>query len=589
MNVLIFPGNSKRKVFIPAGILDTVAIYGNIRAELTDEECMKRILSVTALFIPVIYLIQGCATAPLKPGKDIKTEQQAPDYSSKLLREQSELLQSGEIDTADEIRSFSMLFRDNSRGRIDRDELYEFKYQAEQWRHAFLHDSIIRIKESEDPEEIWKELGLLEALPLRIFSEDLTAIGDHIESLDANRAPLYDAFRSLILKQGDFELTRELYDRYQTLKPFYAADSIIDGPDKTLKILPLINSKWSWKRWSAYSEFINYQRINDNVVYRGIEFKSGDVIISSLNSYSDSAFVVYSEKEDLATHMAVYIDIITQEGNFPAVFEMKSNGFRLVPLNVYLRPEFIAYAEIFRFRDLPPGFGEKLSETVLRILPEDHGFNLFADEEHSNNDQYVTCITACLYLFRQAGFSAVLPPETPIKKHFMEMNAHMGFTTEKMLIPSDLLGWEALRLTAVIDNGGFTDNIIRQLIIDKFDEYLMTWPISEKNGEYKFYRDSSGTTLKNTFLIAPVLRGLFGFNKDNFPMGTEQMLAFMELMPKDLKDAVHCLTPAISEIMKDYRLWDTFSYRSFYSNPEIQDLVEKSLKKAERWFEMKEE
>ncbi len=168
------------------------------------------------------------------------------------------------------------------------------------------------------------------------------------------------------------------------------------------------------------------------------------------------------------------------------------------------------------------------------------------------------------------------------------MNAHMGFTTEKMLIPTDLLGWDAFKLSAVIDNGGFTDNIIRQLIIDKFDEYLMTWPISEKNGEYKFYRDSSGTTLKNTFLLAPILRGLFGFNKNNFPMETEQMLAFMELMPRDLKDAVHCLTPAISEIMKDYRLWDTFSFSSFYSNPEIQELVEKSLKKAERWFEMEE-
>ncbi len=266
---------------------------------------MKRIFFIFTSLIGGLFLIGGCATSPLKPGKDIKIDQTAPDYSEKLLREQSELLQSDEIDTEEEIQSFSMLFLDNSRSKIDGDELYEFKYQAEQWRHAFLHDSIIRIKESEDTEEIRKEISILEALPLWIFSEDLTAIGNHIESLDANRAPLFDAYRSLVLKQGDFELTRELYDRYETLKPFYAADSIIDGPDKTLKILPLIDSNWTWKRWSGYSAFMDYQRINGNVVYRGIEFKNDDVIISSLNSYSDSAFVVYSEKEDLATHISV--------------------------------------------------------------------------------------------------------------------------------------------------------------------------------------------------------------------------------------------------------------------------------------------
>ena len=548
----------------------------------------KILLNITAVIITVSF-ISGCASAPLKLEKNIKIEQKVPVYSDKLLKELSEKMQNGEIDSEDKIVSLNMLFLDNSRRNISRSELYEFKYQAEQWRHAFLHDSLIRIKESEDPGLIIKEIGMIKALPLRVFSEDLTAVGDHIESLDANKAAAYDAYRSLVLKQGDFKLTKELYDKYEVLKPFYSADSIIDGPDKTLNILPLLNSNWPWKRWSAYSEFMNYQRINGNVVYRGIEFKSGDIIISSLNSYSDSAFVVYSEEKDLASHMAVYVDIITLEGNFPAVFEMKGNGFRLVPLNVYLRPGFIAYAEVFRFKDLPLNFGKSLSETALRILDEDHGFNLFADDEHSNNDQYVTCITACRYLFEQAGFTTEYPPATPLKPHFLEMNSHMGFTTPKMLIPSDLLEWDALNLTAVIDNGGFTGNIIRQLIIDKFDEYLMTWPISEDDGEYIFYRNSSETTLKNTFLIAPILRGLFGFNKNNFPMGTAQMLAFMELMPLDLKDAVHCLTPAMTEIMKDYRLWSAFSYSSFYSNPEIQELVEKSLKKAERWFEMEEE
>lgn len=75
---------------------------------------------------------------------------------------------------------------------------------------------------------------------------------------------------------------------------------------------------------------------------------------------------------------------------------------------------------------------------------------------------------------------------------------------------------------------------------------------------------------------------------ESFPLGTVEILVYMELMPFDLERAEDKLLPAMKFITEDYLDWDYFSFQSVYNNLEINACIELFLEAAERWFELGE-
>ncbi len=541
---------------------------------------------VLVLFLAALALV-ACATTPANntPIIDISEEYSYTHPKAQVFAERLvDVLSAPGAITSNLVTEVTHGFAMLPRSEMTRADLFEIKYAYEHWRHAVSLLTVERLSNAENPSVAEQMLTSLSSIPVAVGEDELLSIlsicrrwSDSVEY-----PKLMDRYVELLLLQGDSRKTKRVLRGMD--EAGLAIPPEMDGPDKWIRIRPSYKSAWPFERWSRFSAFTQYRRGESGVLYRGIEFRPGDVLIINLQNPSEGVFTLALDGPNYSPHMGMYIDIETDQGSFPAVYEIHSFGVRVVPLHVFLSDTVSSYVEVFRHRDAVPEWKQTLSTSAKEIIKEDQGFNLFADEEHSDGNHYLTCTTAIEYLVARSGFGPSYPDASTVSTATREHLYPLGFRTAGYLSPTDILQWEQLELVGIIDNGFYVDNITRQLVNERFSERLASTPLRLDNGGYLFFRWAIELVLENTPILAPLLRSAFGFSKENFPMGTKELLAFMELIQMDISKSVENLRPFVAKVLADYPTHSSFSIHALIEAPEVRRQTDVAMAPIDRWF-----
>jgi hypothetical protein len=474
------------------------------------------------------------------------------------------------------------------RSEMTRDDLFEIKYVYEDWRRAMSAEFFYTLSETVRIVEAERALEGLLALPVAVGEEKLVSILNIClrwsDSDEYQR--LLDRYRELVLRQGDSRITKRVLASADVTG--LEDSSAMDGPDKWIRIPPSFRSSWPFERWSKYPQFARYLRDAERVIYRGIEFRPGDVLIINLQNPSEGLFTMVLEGRNYAPHMGMYIEIETEQGRFPAIYEIHQVGVRAVPLHVFLSDAVSSYVEVYRHRSFQPEWGELLDASARQILLENQGFNLFADEDHSHANHYLTCTSAVEYLVEKSGIALTLPGPSKLAPTTLAHVEPLGFETAGFLSPTDIVQWDQMELVGIIDNGYFSDNITRQLVNERLSERLANDPLSLNSFDYRLFRWASELIVSDTPVLAPILRTVFGYTKENFPVGTKEILAFMELIQMDINKSVKNLKPRISKVLPRFLprpgTRELFSVHAMIEDPMVRALTDAAMAPVNRWF-----
>ena len=534
-------------------------------------------------------LIAGCASVPSAsvdrlsaalPITYIYAHPDARAFTSRLTESLSKSI------AAYDVAEVSRLFAGLPRSEMSRSDLFEIKFGYQQWRHAVRNISLQALLHAEQSDPVEEHLVVLSKLSQSVDVEDLGLIRGSLQkwSESSNYQRLIDLFIDLVLIQGDSRISTQLLDGLTWSDGSSVIPSDADGPDKWIRIPPSYKSAWPFERWAQFEEFADYSRSEGIVSYRGIEFRSGDTLIINLQNPSEGLFTLVLEDRNYSPHMGIFVEVETERGVYPVVFEIHQLGVRLVPLQLFLSDSISAYVEVFRLRDAPSNWTDNLSNSVLEIIAEEQGFNLFADDGHRDGNHYLTCVTAVQYLVAKSGIDLEYPDPSAVSPLILANVKPLGFQTSAYLSPTDILRWDEIELVGIVDNGGYIDNVTRQLVNERLRERMSESPLSLDGATFRFVRWASRLVLQETPVMAPLLRSAFGYSKANFPMGTAELLAFMELIQGDIHRSVNNLKPSISAILADYPYRDSFSIHALIDDVEVRRLTDKAMAPIDRWF-----
>lgn len=474
------------------------------------------------------------------------------------------------------------------RTKATRSDLLELKFRLEHWRFVMKTRLLQAMLASGQSDETLTLINTYQNLQIFTREDQLISLGQHIRSLTKDWSQdqdLKNAFTRLVLKQGDYLITRNVWKQLSLPDDLeMVQQSRIDGPHKALKIKPSRESKWPYERWSALPEMSAYYREDGRVVFKGLKLEAGDIFLINQHNKSEGTFTFFTEQENLGPHMAIYLEMEQDGKRYPAVYESYENGLRLVPLSTYFNHKFTSYVEVYRYKRKPENWERKLSDMAKVINSEAHGFNLWGNDEKSQNNRYISCTTIVTLLLERTGQE--YPGNNSLVPAGVQTNLiHLGTEINAILSPSDFTVDPRLSLVGWMDNDFHVKHIAGHLIDRQFHYYFDNYDVRPKGSLYGLYHWGAKRILRNSFITGPLLLSMFGYNQDNKPDGPAALLAFVLIAEEGLDRAAPRLEKEMDHLILPYYADTTFSIHELQHKPEIREALIKEMEEVAGWFE----
>lgn len=153
--------------------------------------------------------------------------------------------------------------------------------------------------------------------------------------------------------------------------------------------------------WESDSRFSHYIYKSNVVIFRGIEFRPGDLILNHPQSSPTGLGTVVASEPNLFSHVAMVVFLKRGSRVVPIVVDEHERGVRAVPLSDYLSPKVIQYAEVFRLKDraVIEGKGEVLSRVVEELLHRDVPYDLSG----TPRPNAMSCVELVNYIYSNSG------------------------------------------------------------------------------------------------------------------------------------------------------------------------------------------
>jgi hypothetical protein len=334
-------------------------------------------------------------------------------------------------------------------------------------------------------------------------------------------------------------------------------------------------SFFAWRRRPEFAQSA-YQESGGAVMYRGVRLEPGDVFLANLASDSDGIYTTLAEGRRSFSHVAVYVPLEVEGKKFPAVIEIHDEGVRAVPLRFFLSDKFVSYAEVYRYRRMPPAARARLGAEALKMIQEVHGFDFYMNESQS---VYLTCALTASQLFRRAGLETVAEgsrydPQKLANIHFLGADSGLG---RKLLFPDDFSRSPKLRLVGYVDNDRFLQKMARDLVRDRVQELFVTERLDEKRfpWDFRVYRFAV-SSIQNRSWTAPLFLKVLGFRADNFPSGPAMFLALAKPAFERVEESSRTLAKALAT--NEAKLRDARSWEALEADPDVRAMVLRSTK-----------
>ncbi len=346
------------------------------------------------------------------------------------------------------------------------------------------------------------------------------------------------------------------------------------GPGRDLKIQANRDSPWRLERWMAIPAFSEYAFEGEGVRFRGLEFRPGDVILANVNLDGNFIFSSLSDPKCVFTHAAVVVFFRRDGRRYPAVVETYERGVRAVPLAVFVNARFLAYAEVFRHRDVRPEHAEPLAAAAAAMVRDTRGYSA---RSWDDDRAYLSCTSVGRFLLEDAGVGGVAPRGRIAHPRIRENLASVGYGDfDPFFAPVDYLTNPLFSFQGVVDNNQFLRLLARELVERRFRRLFEERRLdaSRLPFMYAVNRFILGH-VRGRSAVAPLVSVATGWNAGNLPKGPDAMLAGITPAEHQLGAAVRAILPPLGDRLRGV---ERFDLEELLADPWTDRLLEGALR-----------
>lgn len=294
------------------------------------------------------------------------------------------------------------------------------------------------------------------------------------------------------------------------------------SPLSSPKIEGVTGISYPLKKMEKNLDYYNYTMIENEVLYRGLRLRSGDILFNHTSDKPAGMFTAVNEKPSVFSHVAMIVILNAAKGRLPLVMDMYERGVRLIPLHHFFGPKVINYGEVFRQKNPPPDLEEQIDRNVKELIKEVHPYDLVGREERVA----LSCAELIPYMFERLGQEKIALHDR-IEERIYNNILKFGFFERQYLTPNDILYDQRLEYVGYIDNSpSWMEVVVNDIIIDLFREKMR-----ERNiNDYKNFRRKVSEwmikSMKNKdSLLGHALLRWSGFKVETFPVGDTGLMS----------------------------------------------------------------
>jgi hypothetical protein len=279
-------------------------------------------------------------------------------------------------------------------------------------------------------------------------------------------------------------------------------------------------------------EFSRYCRDGAQVVYDGIHFQAGDLLVADLNEKVNGLYSGITEPRSYAAHFGMFVLLKRNGIEFPSVVEISEAGVRAVPLSTFLSPRYVRYVEVFRITNLTSEDSERLNQAALTAISEPHGYSFYTGDP---NQKYLTCAEVGALLMKKAGLEPI-EPQTRFLDAADPNLAALGLPNRTFLSPTDYVTSDRVQFVGVVDHQNWVESIANELLVSRFRHYMTTEPIHLERLPTEYWVNLWEIhQIEKKTPIGYLFMRLEGFSTSNFPDGPEQLIAAINPIGEEIE------------------------------------------------------
>lgn len=318
------------------------------------------------------------------------------------------------------------------------------------------------------------------------------------------------------------------------------SQSFYRSPQKTLPIDGIGGSDWPLSRWENDKEFYKYTFEGDEVVFRGLRLKSGDILLNHPIEKPEGLFTALSEERSVFAHAAVIVFLNKKWGRLPVVVDVHERGIRAVPLHHYLGARVVGYAEVYRFREELTRLAERSEKAAIALMSEEHPYDLTGTE-----DRKALSCTEMVSFFLELMGEEKMPLGGMFKEAIFKNILRFGKMENQLVqVPNDVFRDARFKYVGYIDNTQtLSIQVINEVLMDLFREKMEYHIAKSRKDLGRLFGEIAIAQIKNRrSVFGGFILGLTGFNRENFPVGDPGLLTAVNAIDFSFKGAMErCL------------------------------------------------
>lgn len=345
---------------------------------------------------------------------------------------------------------------------------------------------------------------------------------------------------------------------------------------------PIHFSDWKSKAEFHLDDYAK-SRTGSNVLFRGVEFQSGDILLCNRSRGSDGMFTTLIDGLQNFAHVAIYALLESEGEHYPAVVEIHYQGIRAVPLKVFLDENFSTYVEIYRSREIKATDLPKISAVCAEMMAEPHGFDVDMDE---SQDKYVSCALTAAQLYRRAGLKA---PASRSRYHAgtqanLEFLGNSSSGNRDLLMPDNFSNDPGFFLVGVVDHGKFLTLLGRALVRERMQEIWQTKTMKRKKLPIwlPIGKLAVRAVQKRIWPLDRMVARGFGFPPESFPSGPATFIALVPVVEEKIEAAADQVVAGL--VARKEEVLQHSRWQELRNSPPVRELVVSAMREFESLF-----
>ncbi len=340
-----------------------------------------------------------------------------------------------------------------------------------------------------------------------------------------------------------------------------------DAPKKFLDVKTLEGTQWSqFISWKDLDLATNYssntaQATNseESVYYHGVEFQTGDVIISDTNTYGYEIAASTRDTVQTGNHSAIFVLMKDGDKSIPTVFDMHADGIRATPLSHYLHEKINSYVEIYRLNEhekmmLSNNWKSRIRKYFESNLAKQQSYRFDFTASAENNDQRkLTCAELVLLALEAGGMTAPFTKLTNTTDAALKMIKSFGTFSGKYLAPADFVYDGRFKMVGYFDMLNVKKNLLIKLNSVILAEVIQNQTINTQTVLEKIkthVKLISAMTNPKSFM-GKLLIALSGVNTTSFPEGEPTLIALNLFFEEEVTKSISACLGEVSHLVTD--------------------------------------